>query len=387
MPGSPLTRSLLLFALSAALSATACGPSGQPAGGATPAAQATRPAATTAPAASPAASPAAAAKPGASPAAAASPSPGVAASGTAQKTASGYPSKPIEIIVAFGPGGAADQTARLVSGYFQDRWGVPLNVINVPGGSGTVGTLRGLQATPDGYTVLMDNHATTSLMAASAQDLPFDWKNRTWIARTNNAPVFYAVKPDSPWQSLDDVVAAVKANPKEFTWSSAGTSAIGTWSIGQLLVTQGIKPADTNLVTFNSGNEAITAVAGGQVQLGAQQLSEVKSLVAANRIRLLAVVGTERVPDFPDVKTTTELGYPQLNVVGWQGLGGPPGIPDEIRQFWIDELKLAAQDPAFVRRGSEIGSVISLLTGEEFRQWVEAQYESYLPLAEALGVR
>ncbi len=91
-------------------------------------------------------------------------SPGAAAD-PAQKTAGGYPARAIEMIVAFGAGGAADTSARLLSAYLQPRWGVPINVVDVPGGSGTVGTLRGLQAAPDGYTVLLDNHATTSLLA------------------------------------------------------------------------------------------------------------------------------------------------------------------------------------------------------------------------------
>ena len=392
----PTTVALIV---SAAMLLTACGGGGgggQTGGGAakpTAAAPAKTGEPAAAPAASPAASPAAAASPGAvaSPGAAASPaaSPaaGPVASGTAQKTASGYPAKAIDLIVAFAPGGAADGTARLVAGYFQTRWGVPINVINLPGGSGTVGTLRGLQAAPDGYTMLLDNHASTSLLAASTKDLPFDWKKRSWVARTNNAPVFYAVKSDSPWRTLDDMVAAARDKPRDFTWGSAGTSAIGTWAIGQILTTRNIKVSDTNGVTFNSGGEVLTALAGGQIQIAAQQLSEVKPLVSTGRIRLLAAISDTRLPDFPDVPTAAEQGYRELNVIGWQGVNGPPGLPADVVKFWVDEMQLGARDPAFQRRGSDLGSVIDVISGAEFEKWVDDQYQAYLPLAQALGLR
>ena len=329
-----------------------------------------------------------AAKPGASPAAKPDASPAtVPAAGPVRKSASGYPARPIELLVPFGAGGANDQAARWIAGYFQARWGVPISVVNLPGGGGVIGTLRAYRAAPDGYTMLVESHATAALMAAANSELPFDWRKRTWVARSNLDPVFYFVKSDSPWNSLDDAVAAAKANPHAFSWSSAGPSAIGTWAMGQLLVGQGVAPTETNNVSFSSGAEAITAVAGGQVLMGAQQYSEVKPQVAAGLIKLLAGVAPERAPDFPDVPTVGERGYEDLTMTGWQGICGPPGLPADVTQFWIEELERAVQDPEFRKRASDIGKVIALLTGADFEQWVAEQYEDALPLAEAMGIR
>jgi tripartite-type tricarboxylate transporter receptor subunit TctC len=330
-----------------------------------------------------------AAKPGASPAA--SPGPAqqgsAAAAGPVRKSAGGYPAKPIELIVPFGAGGANDQAARWLATYFQARWGVPISVVNLPGGGGVIGTLRVFRAAPDGYTMLVESHATAPLIAASNTELPFAWRTRTWVARSNLDPVFYYVKNDSPWNTLDDAVAAAKANPQEFAWSSAGPGAVGTWAMGQLLVSQGIQPSDTNNVTFSSGAESITAVAGGQVRMGAQQYSEVKPLVAAGLIKLLASVSAERAPDYPDVPTAAEQGYTDLTITGWQGVCGPPGLSADVTQFWIEELERAAQDPEFRQRASDIGKVVALLTGAQFEEWVVEQYEDALPLAEAMGIR
>jgi tripartite-type tricarboxylate transporter receptor subunit TctC len=321
-----------------------------------------------------------AAKPEASPVAA-------APVGPVRKSPSGYPAKPIELIVPFGAGGANDQAARWMATYFQARWGVPISVVNLPGGGGVIGTLRAYRAAPDGYTMLVESHATAALMAAANTELPFDWRKRTWIARSNLDPVFYFVKNDSPWNSLDEAVAAAKANPNAFSWSSAGPSAIGTWSMGQLLVSQGVDPTDTNNVSFSSGAESITAVAGGQVRMGAQQYSEVKPQVAAGLIKLLAGVAPERAPDFPDVPTAGQLGYTDLTMTGWQGICGPPNLSPEVTQFWIEEFERAAQDPEFRQRAADIGKVVALLTGAQFEQWIAEQYEDALPLAEAMGIR
>ena len=111
---------------------------------------------------------------------------------------SAYPTKPVEMIIGFGPGGAADVAARLVAGYVSKKWGQPINVINMPGASGIIGTRHVLSAKPDGYTLMMDNHAVSAMLAASQMDLPFKWENRTTIGRVTVDPVFYTVKQSSP---------------------------------------------------------------------------------------------------------------------------------------------------------------------------------------------
>ena len=296
-----------------------------------------------------------------------------------------YPTRPIDFIVSFGPGGAADVTGRLIAQYASEKLGQPINVINVPGGAGVTGTLRALSAAPDGYTLLVDNHAVSSLMAVTQSQLPFDWTRRTWIARVTVDPLFYVVRADSPFRSLADVVAAARRNPKAFRWGSCGPSCVGTFGIAQLFYVHGLEIRETNMLVYRSGAETLTGLAGGNIDLAAQQLSEITPLVAAGRIRPLAVVWSERLPQYRDVPTVRELGL-NLDVTGWQGLSGPPGLPEHVVRRWQEVLSQAVRDPAFLQQAERISKVVAYLPGDEMRRAAMAERDRYKPLAEAMDL-
>jgi putative tricarboxylic transport membrane protein len=207
------------------------------------------------------------------------------------------------------------------------------------------------------------------------------------LGRTIIEPVFYVVKADSSWKTLDDAVAAARAKPQEFTWGACGAGCIGTWGIGQLLYSKGIKLSDTNTVTYGGGGEIMAALAGGQIQIASAQYSEVRPVIAAGRVRALGVVSDQRIAEYPDLKTVAEQGYQGVTIAGWHGIGGPPGLSPEIVKFWTDELVRAGNDAQFKQRAAESGKLVSVLTGPEFEKWVNDQYESYLPLAQAMGLR
>jgi tripartite-type tricarboxylate transporter receptor subunit TctC len=307
--------------------------------------------------------------------------------GAAPAAAPTYPARPVDMVVAFAPGGGADVTARLVATYLSKKWGQPINVVNRPGGGGILGTHEVLAARPDGYTLMMDNHAVNAMLAASQTDLPFKWDERTPIARVTFDPVFYCVKFDAPWQSLKEVVAHIKANPKTLRWGTAHAGGISTFAITQFFAAAGVDLAQTNRVIFPGGAPTLTALAGGHVDFAGQQWSEVRGLVAGKKIRALAVVLPQRVKEFPDVPTAREAGFPELDVVGWQGVTGPPGLPAEVVERWDEAIRGAAADPAFLEQAAKIGKVIAYLGPQDFRKFMFAEYDKYLPLAIKMGLR
>src|SRR4030095_4174082 len=124
------------------------------------------------------------------------------------------PTKPIEIIVGYAPGGGADVAARLSAPHASKTWGQPVNVVNMPGASGITGALRALNARPDGYTLLLDPHATSAMLFAVESAVPVKMDGKTQIALITLDPVIYTVKIDSPWKSLKDVAEAARANAK-----------------------------------------------------------------------------------------------------------------------------------------------------------------------------
>jgi tripartite-type tricarboxylate transporter receptor subunit TctC len=294
-----------------------------------------------------------------------------------------YPTRPVDLVVAFAPGGAADVTARLVAGYVSKKWGQPINVVNRAGGGGIVGTHEVLTARPDGYTLMMDNHAVNALLAVTQTDLPFKWDERTAIARVNLDPVFYTVKFDAPWHSLGDV-AARQGDPRASMVLIAG---ISTFAVTQFFAVAGLDIAQANRVVFTGGAPTLTALAGGHIDFAGPQWSEVSGLLAGKKIRGLAVVLPERVKEFPDVPTAREAGFPTLDVVGWQALSGPPGLPAEVVERWSQVLREAAADPSFLGQAARIGKAIAYLGPEDFRKFMQAEYEKYLPLAIKMGIR
>jgi len=298
-----------------------------------------------------------------------------------------YPTRPVEIVVAFAPGGGADVAARLIAGYASKKWGQPVNVVNMPGASGITGTLRALGARPDGYTLLLEPHATASMLFAVERDVPFKMDGKTPIALITLDPVIYTVKADSPWKSLRDVAEAARSNPKGFRYGIAGVAAVAAFSVAQFLHAAGVPIADTNRVVFPGGAPAMTALAGGHVDFAGQQWSESAPLIQAGKVRGLAVVHPARLPNLPDVPTAAEAGFPELDVVGWQGLTGPPGLPAPIVQKWSALVEEASRDRAFLEQAAKVNKVIAYKGPEAFWRFQEEELRKYVPLATRMGIR
>jgi tripartite-type tricarboxylate transporter receptor subunit TctC len=300
---------------------------------------------------------------------------------------SAYPTKPVEIVVAFAPGGGADVAARLIGAYASKKWGQPVNVVNLPGASGITGTLRALNARPDGYTLLLEPHATASMLFAVESDVPFKMDGKTPIALVTLDPVVYTVKHDSPWKSLQDVAAAAKAKPKEFRYGIAGVAAVAAFSVSQFLFTAGVPIAETNKVVFTGGAPAITALAGGHVDFAGQQWSESAGLIQGKKVRGLAVVHPTRLPGLEEVPTAKEAGFPDLDVVGWQGLSGRPKLPPAIVQKWAALVEEASKDPAFLEQAAKVNKVIVYKGPDAFWRFQEEELKKYQPLAAKMGIR
>jgi tripartite-type tricarboxylate transporter receptor subunit TctC len=298
-----------------------------------------------------------------------------------------YPTKPVELLVGFPPGGGADVAGRLIAAYASRKWGQPVNVVNMPGASGITATLQALNARPDGYTLFADVHAVASMLFAVQSDLPFKMEAKTPIARITLDPVVYTVKDDSPWKSLADVAAAAKANPKAFRYALGGIAGVASFSVSQFLYAAGVPVPDTNRVVFPGGAPALTALAGGHVDFAGQQWSESAGLVLGRKIRGLAVVHPTRLPGLPDIPTAKEAGFPDLDVVGWQGLSGPPGLPAPIVAKWAALVEEASRDTAFLEQAVKVNKVVAYQGPEAFWRFQEEELKKYLPLATRMGIR
>ena len=306
----------------------------------------------------------------------------------AQALGETYPTKPVDLIVPYNPGGGADLTARLLSGYFSKVMGIQLSVINKPGGGGIIGAREVLTARPDGYTMLCEGHATSSMLAAfQPGELPFDWRKRTWIARMTKDPVIYQVRMDAPWKTLKEVAEFTKKNPKQLRWGATGVSGVGSPAGIQFFRANNISLDMVNRVMFPGESPVLAALAGGHIDFTGQQYGPSWGLIEGKKIRPIAVIAEKRLPLLGDVPTVAEAGYPMLDVHGWHGLTGPLGLPKQVVDFWVRELGKAHKDPVFHEMAEKVKKEVAYLGSKEFEEFVEREYQKYLALAKDVGAK
>ncbi len=301
--------------------------------------------------------------------------------------ASIYPNKAIELILPFNPGGGADVAARLFATYLSKKWNVPVNVINKTGGAGIIGTRDVLVAPPDGYTMLGEGHATSTLLDAFQANLPFKWDNRTFICRVTLDPLIYLVRPDAPWKNLKEVADFALKNPKALRWGNGGLGGVSAAAGIQFFMLNKIPVESINRVVFQGETPVIAALAGSHIDFAGQQTSASIGMVAGKKIRPLAVVSEKRFSFLQEVPTVAEMGYPQLDVTGWHGISGPPGLPEPIAEKWAKALEEASKDPVFLDMASKVYKVVSYQGPKEFKEFVMSEHKKYSEMGKEVGIR
>jgi tripartite-type tricarboxylate transporter receptor subunit TctC len=217
-----------------------------------------------------------------------------------------YPAREVELVVPFPPGGVTDLTARVVAGYLTKKWGQTVKVVNKVGQGGTTGTMQVLQSPNSGYTMLMSATGQATQNPALESTLPYRWDEPTLVARTNVSPLVFVVKGDSPWNSVKDVMDAVRQDPTQFMYGTSGAGGVGSIAIAQLLDSAGIDPNKVGRVPLQGGAPLLAAVIEGHTHFAAQYQAEMRELITARKIKPLAVSTASRTPQLPDVPSGRE---------------------------------------------------------------------------------
>lgn len=266
-----------------------------------------------------------------------------------------YPTRAIDILVPFSAGGAADLTGRLLADFCKKEWRVPVNVINKPGGNTLIATLEMYQADPDGYTLLLDNRNAASLLPFVVKDLPIKVMDRTFIAITNVSPHFFAVPVNSPYKTMPDVVEDLKKSPESFTWTSLGAASTQDYMFRQLCKAVGVDVQKTKPVFTQGGAQVATLVGGGHVKLAVVSSASGIPLMKGGTARALMISSAKRDPNYPNVPTGIEVGYPTVNVIYWMGVSGPPKLSPDIVDTWSKTLQKMVKDPAYIAKALKMG--------------------------------
>lgn len=297
-----------------------------------------------------------------------------------------YPAKPIEVVYPFAPGGAGDTWVRILVPYLSQKWGVPINVVNRPGGSGVIGTMAVIAAAPDGYTILFDGLNTPSVTAIQAS-APFKWTDVTPIAKVASASLAFAVPAGSPWKTFEQAIADIKKDPGAAKAGVGGAGSPATFALSKLFGSTGIDPVKVHRVIFDGSTPTMAALAGGHVHYASQPLSDTLALAQAGKVRILAISAKTRSPAVADVPTGAELGFPGYDLGTWGAFEGPPKLPAHVIQIWSDGLKEVLQNPEVIEKLKARQSVPDFLSPEDTRKFLESEHNIRLDIAQRLGLR
>jgi tripartite-type tricarboxylate transporter receptor subunit TctC len=296
-----------------------------------------------------------------------------------------YPSRAIDYVVPFSAGGSTDIAARAGAEALSDELGVPVNVINKPGADQIIGVGSVRSAAPDGYTLLADGAGSSSIQGLLPY-LPYDWADRTFVAKFAEGPHVYVVGGDSPLRDFDAVVAAAKADPDDFTVGWIGGSSTSDYATLQFLAGNGIDAARVRRVPFRSSGEVMRAVAAGDIDFGAGGASSAFSLSTTGKLRAIALTGDTHVDKLPGVPTTVELGHPDLDMQYWVGVSGPPGMSAALTGKLADAVGTIAEDPDVVRQLAAVGLSPAVRTGDALRAEIHDETTRFTALSERIGV-
>jgi tripartite-type tricarboxylate transporter receptor subunit TctC len=268
-----------------------------------------------------------------------------------------YPNKPINFIVPYAAGGGADSRSRQMAQKMSVILKQSIIVDNKPGAGGNIGTEMIARAAPDGYTIGMGNFAPMAVNKTLFTNLRYDPESDvTPIMLIEKGPLVLVVNPNSPYKNLQDIISAAKAKPGVLTFSSGGIGGSHQLSAEIFKQSAGI---DMIHVPYKSGAAGLTDLMAGNVNMMFDQMYSAMPSIKADKLRPIAITSKKRSPLLPNVPSFTELGYPKVEVLNWQGLIAPKGTPKAI----IDKLNAAAnealKDPQLrelmLSQGNEIG--------------------------------
>lgn len=295
--------------------------------------------------------------------------------------ATAWPERPLSFICPWPAGGTADQTMRALCAAAAKDLGQSIAVDNRPGAAGMLGLRTMASARPDGYTIGQIPISITRFSQLGSVQL--DPKtDLTYLARTSGQTFGIAVRSDSPWTSLQELVTAAQAAPGKLTYGSSGVGGATHVGMEEFAAAAGIR---MNHIAYKGGAPALVDLLGGQIDALADSSSWAPH-VSAGKLRLLATWGDKRTHDFPDAPTLREAGY-DVVVDAPNGVGAPKGLDPAITAKLRDTFRKAVASEEFVTACRKIDVPVLYLDGPDYQHYVDAVYDRETKLIERLNLR
>ncbi|GAA5235160.1 Bug family tripartite tricarboxylate transporter substrate binding protein [Verticiella sediminum] len=297
-----------------------------------------------------------------------------------------YPERPVRLVVGYAPGGPTDILARVIGQEMGDALGQPLVIENKPGANGNIGTETVQRAAPDGYSILMNtiSHNVNPLLQPNL--VRYDpIKDFTPIAQVAVLPQVIVVGPASAYKDLGELLAKAKSNPGEVSFGSAGNGGSAHLAAALLQQRSGTQ---MNHIPFRGNGPALTEVIAGRVDFMFYPMIGLNELVTGGKLRVLAVTTAERMPEYPDVPTTSELGFTGFEDYAQPiGFIGPAGLPKDVTSKLQASIESALDKSEVQSRLKSLGAELTFRSAEDYTTWLTQDRERWADLIKSADIR
>lgn len=285
--------------------------------------------------------------------------------------------KPMTIVVPFAGGSAFDNVARVLAEGLRKKYGNTVIVDNRSGASGGIGQALVAKAAPDGYTFIVTTPGPAANNMLTFKSLPYNpMTDFSFVGLVLRDPILLAVRKDMPVNNFKEFIAYAKTNPGKVSMGNPGKGS--TAHMTQMAL-QDIANVQFNIIPYRVPTQVMTDLMGGQIDAGMALAGNLISAVKSGRLKPLAVFGSKRDPELPNVPTLLEEGY-QFSSEPWAGVQGPKGVPREIIVEMNEAVNEILRLPENVQELAAGGVTVATSTPEEFEQIVRAEVTKWRPV-------
>ena len=307
----------------------------------------------------------------------------LAALPTLAQTAAGFPAKPIKILVPFNAGSGADSSSRFYGEQLGKLFNQTVTVENKPGGSGVIAVQAVRQAPADGHTILMGSNSPAVVNAITVKNLPYDpFKDLRPLFGIAISPVAFAVRADSPYKTVADLVAAAKKDNRALQLGdySAGYKLVAAW----LGSASGLK---VDHIPYKGGAQMLTDVVGGQLEVGVIDFTGTVELMKGGRLRVLAITADKRDAKFPDIPTMKESGFPDFETWVWSAFFMRAETPDDVVEKLAAAMQKIMNSDAGKAYHASLPSSAMAMGPKELGAFQLKEYQRFKHVAEVAGIK
>jgi tripartite-type tricarboxylate transporter receptor subunit TctC len=294
-----------------------------------------------------------------------------------------YPTRQIECIVNFPPGGPLDTSIRIIQPHLQAALGVPVVLTTKGGAAGALGTDFVAKAKPDGYTILASANAPLTIAPNVNPQITYKYTDFAHICTYTADPGVICGKAGAPWKNLEELVEYAKKNPGKLNYGTPGMGTVAYFAMEIFKLSYGL---DIVPVHFQGTGPVKNAILGGHVDLSASGFGSLGPLIKAGNIIPLVTTATQRIADFPNVPTMAEKGFPDASLNIWFGLWVPIKCPKNVVEKLSQAMEKVMKDPAVQKQIEQAAMMVDYRDGKATFQLVEQEFAAVGKVVKKTGM-